>query len=101
MNFDLSERIKELRVAKNLTQAGLARRLHLSASAVSSYEASYRQPSYDILVRMARFFNVSADYLLGINDKDIIDITELNENQRHIIREIVMEFKNNTNTECK
>ena len=63
--FYLGEKIKELRISKKLTQATLAKRLHLSASVISSYEMSHRQPSYDVLVRMARLFNVSTDYLLG------------------------------------
>lgn len=93
MNINVGEKIKELRTAKSLTQAELAEKIGVTTSAVSSYEVSARQPSYDVLVKVSRLFNVTTDYLLGVTDKDVIDITELSAKQRGIIREIVLEFK--------
>ena len=99
MYFYLGEKIKELRISKKLTQDQLARRLDLATSSISSYEVCNRHPSYDVLVRMARLFNVSTDYLLGIPSKDVIDVTGLNANQLNIIRQIITEFKNNSDGE--
>ena len=94
VNINVGVKIKELRKAKNMTQGELARRVRVSASAVSSYEISAREPSYDVLIKVAALFNVTTDYLLGLNNKDMLDITHLSANQRHIIRETVLEFAN-------
>jgi len=93
MNINVGEKIKELRVIKGITQAELAEKVGVTTSAVSSYEVSARQPSYDILIKTAKLFNVTADYLLGLSGKDVIDVTGLNVKQRNIIRDTVSEFK--------
>ena len=99
MNISLGKTIKELRLAAKLTQTELAERIHISTSAVSSYEINVRQPSYDVLIKIAKLFNVTTDFLLGatdkyISNKNIIDITDLTINQRNIIIETILEFKN-------
>lgn len=57
-------RIAALRRQAGLSQAELARRLQCSPSAVGMYEQGRREPPADLLVRMARVFDVSTDYLL-------------------------------------
>ncbi|MGI6429335.1 MAG: helix-turn-helix domain-containing protein [Syntrophomonadaceae bacterium] len=57
--------MKTLRLQANLSQSELAQSLGISRSAVSSYENGTRDPNYDILLKLAAFFNVSTDYLLG------------------------------------
>lgn len=63
--MSLKERLKLLREEKGLTQEKLAKSLSLSVSAVGMYEAGERQPPYATLEKIASFFNVSTDYLLG------------------------------------
>ena len=58
-------RLKELREARDLTQSELGKQLNISPSAIGMYEQGRRYPSLDILNRMADFFHVSTDYLLG------------------------------------
>lgn len=65
----LRERLKLLREEKGLTQEKLAKSLSLSVSAVGMYEAGERQPPYATLEKIASFFNVSTDYLLGRTDE--------------------------------
>jgi len=101
MNFNIGEKIKELRASKKLTQAKLAKRLHVSASTISSYEVGDRQPSYDIIVRISRFFNVTTDYLLGVSAQDMVDVSGLSSSQLNIVRELVIEFKNKNAGEQK
>ena len=60
----LGVRIAALRRQAGLSQAELARQLQCSASAVGMYEQGRREPPADLLVRMARVFGVSTDYLL-------------------------------------
>ncbi|MEW6448256.1 MAG: helix-turn-helix domain-containing protein [Bacillota bacterium] len=65
MKLSLKERLKLLREEKGLTQEKLAKNLSLSVSAIGMYEAGERQPPYATLERIASFFDVSVDYLLG------------------------------------
>lgn len=60
-----SERLKELREQLNISQTQLANDLNLSRSTISSYELNKRQPDFETLEKLADYFNVSIDYLLG------------------------------------
>ena len=64
------ERIKELRQNAGLTQQQLADRIWVSKAAISNYELYERNPSPEILVKLAKVFHVSVDYLLGIEIPD-------------------------------
>ena len=61
-------RIKELRIAKKITQADLATQLNVAQSTLSGWEIGIRQADYMNLKKMSEFFNVSIDYLLGFTD---------------------------------
>ncbi len=58
-------RLKELRKARGLTQRELAAELHTSRNTILRYEARTREPSVTMLVRMAAYFRVSLEELLG------------------------------------
>ena len=60
----LGARIASLRRSAGFSQAELAKRLRISASAVGMYEQGRREPAADILVALAREFGVTTDYLL-------------------------------------
>ncbi len=60
----LCARLRMLRRENGLSQQDLAHKLGISASAIGMYEQGRREPDYDTLVRMARLFGVSTDYLL-------------------------------------
>jgi transcriptional regulator with XRE-family HTH domain len=60
----LGDRIASLRQCHGMSQAELARRLHISASAVGMYEQGRREPSLGLLVRLAQELGVTTDYLL-------------------------------------
>lgn len=78
-------RLRTLRKERNMTQRVLADRLGLATSAVCSYEAGARFPSYEILIKIARIFRVSTDYLLGVEEKRSIDVTDLSEEDIEIL----------------
>lgn len=59
--------IADLRKEVGLTQAELAFHLNISQQAVSKYEKEEREPDIDVLIRIADFFNVTTDYLLGLS----------------------------------
>ena len=86
---NMGEKLRSLRIEKNLTQKQVADRIGLAISAVSSYESGSRYPTYDTLIKLARMFHVSTDYLLGIADKRNIDITGLDDEDVGLISQLV------------
>lgn len=71
-NFDrkvFGERLKNLRNEKGIGQNLLAKELQLSNASISYWETGKQEPTAEAIFKMAKYFNVSADYLLGlIND---------------------------------
>jgi transcriptional regulator with XRE-family HTH domain len=67
MDNILGQRIRELRCKAALSQMKFAKELNLCASTVSQYETGNRSPSDQIKLRIADYFNVSLDYLMGRN----------------------------------
>lgn len=74
MIIDLSVRLRQLRLDKRLRQDQVARLVGVSKGAISAYETDIRQPSYDVLIRLANLYRVSTDYLLGRQDVRMLDI---------------------------
>lgn len=62
------DRLKELRVEKDLSQYKLAEKLGVDFRTISNWENGARKPDIDTLVEIAKCFDVSTDYLLGIKD---------------------------------
>ena len=63
-----SQRLKELRKDAGLSQVALAKELNLDKSTIAKYETAAISPSIEILVLFAKFFHVSTDYLLGLEE---------------------------------
>ena len=63
------ERLKLLRKELKKTQSDLANILGITVSAYGNYELGQREPNNANLVKLARYFNVSTDYLLGLSDE--------------------------------
>ena len=61
-------RLKDLRVDVDLTQEQLATRLNITRSALANYENGLREPGYEILIKIADYFDISLDYLLCRTD---------------------------------
>ena len=64
----LSERLIQLRTEKNILQKDVAIILGLSVAGYQRYEYGTRQPISDIIIKLAEYFQVSTDYLLGQSD---------------------------------
>ena len=62
------KRLQELRTAKGLSQADLAKQLNISQRAVSHYENEEHDLNTDLIIAICKFFDISADYLLGLKD---------------------------------
>ncbi|MPN12786.1 HTH-type transcriptional regulator Xre [bioreactor metagenome] len=66
-----SERLKELRLEKRLTQEELAEKFYLNKSSISRYERGQQVPELELLKKIADFFGVGTDFLLGKSDMRI------------------------------
>lgn len=73
----LGQRIHELRLALGWSQVMLAKHLNVSKQTVSNWENENIQPSIEMLIRMAKVFNVTTDYLLGLENVPRLDVTGL------------------------
>lgn len=62
-------RLKELRTEKNLTQKDLAKLIATTDDSIYSWEKGRSQPSIDMIRKICKLFDVSADYLLGLEDE--------------------------------
>ena len=65
---DFAERLKELRIEKNLSIKQLAKEIGVSDVAIGRWERKTRIPNIDSLIILAKYFHVSTDYLLGLED---------------------------------
>lgn len=81
---ETGSKIRRLRMAKKMTQKELSNRLGVTKSAISAYENGSRLPSYDILVKMARMFKVTTDYLLGCARDPASSVSVSGLNQRQV-----------------
>ena len=71
----LNEQIKTLRMAQNISQVALAKKLGVSKQSVSNWENNNIQPSIDMLMKIAAFFDVSTDIsTAGLDDVEISHI---------------------------
>ena len=66
--IEFKDILRELRKERGLTQQQLAEQLKLSLSIISKWENGKHQPSIEDLKLLVNFFNVSADYLIGLED---------------------------------
>lgn len=90
---DFGQRIKALRLQKKLTQAELAQQLGVTKSVISAYETGLRMPSYDILIRLARIFKVSTDYLLGVEARVNLDLSGLTDEESTALIKLIHAMK--------
>lgn len=88
----LNDRIKELRKAFGISQVELAKALNVSKQCVSNWENDNVPPSIDMLVKLAKYFNVTTDYLLCLEEKDMVDLSGLSENERAHIKLLIKDL---------
>ncbi|ENY8665747.1 helix-turn-helix domain-containing protein [Clostridioides difficile] len=85
----LGEKIKSLRLEKNMTQEEFAESLCISRPALSLYESNKRKPDFEVLKKIAEYFNVSIDFLLDNNIKDKTNYPNKNSSSSNEIDEEV------------
>ena len=92
---DFGHRLKTLRLQNGLTQAQLAAKLDLTKSVVSAYETDLRLPSYDVLIHLSKIFNVTTDFLLGLENKREIDLSGLSQEEIDALLNLIRAMKRN------
>ena len=92
---DFGNTLKTLRLRDSLTQAQLAQKLQLTKSVISAYETGLRLPSYDVLIQIAKIFNVSTDYLLGLERKYGLDLSGLTQPEIDALLNLIRAMKHN------
>lgn len=104
--LNIGERITQLRKQQNLSQDELARKAEVSRTIIGNYERNANTPSIEVLLKLAKVFNVTVDYLIGEGqlsafDKDLLkrieDIEKLDaETKQHLfflIDNVIQNYK--------
>lgn len=100
MNYcNFGENLKSLRKISNLTQQELGVKLGLSKAVISKYENGLGYPTFDMLVRIAHYFDVSTDYLLGVKKSMSVNLSGLSAEQIEIIQKLIHEFRSKDKTD--
>lgn len=90
---EFGENLKKLRKGRGMTQSQLGGKIGLSKAVISKYETGLGYPSFDVLIRIAQYFGVSTDYLLGVSGNKSLDITGLTESQADLLHRLVSELR--------
>ena len=89
----LGTRIKELRKEFGMSQVELALRMEVTKQTISNWENENIQPSVDMLVGLANVFNVTTDYLLGLDDVPRLSIEGLPLSFAAHLAQIIEDFR--------
>ncbi len=87
--------MKSLRISRNLSQIQVANELNVTKQTVSNWENNNILPSIEMLVKIARFFSVSTDYLLELDDRKYIEISGLSDAELVHIQQIIQDICKN------
>ena len=92
---DLGVRLQQLRMERNMSQSELGKALNRSKSVISAYENDLRIPPLEVLTEIALIFNVSLDFLVGIDKAEMVSVEGLSDTQKTIIHSLIYEFTRN------
>jgi len=90
----IADRIKSLREQRSITQTELSKRLGVTRSGVNAWEMGISVPSTQYLVELARLFNVSTDYLLGVDSTSSVSTSGLTDEDVGIVVSLVEHLRN-------
>lgn len=91
--FYMADKIKQLREQMGYTQAELARKLKLTRSSINGWEMGLSVPSTPMVVELAKIFNVSTDYLLGLDEGASLRIEGLSKKEVAVLVDLVSCFR--------
>ena len=90
--YDFGERLRQARINKRLNIKQVSERLGMHRSSVSGYENNTRTPTVEILTKFALLYNVTTDYLLGIDNKKFLCVDRLTDRQVEALRIFIDEM---------
>jgi len=96
ISVDFGSKLKELRINARLTQEQLGKQIGVTKSVISFYELQERSPSPDVLVKLAKVFHVSTDYLLGLDGTETIDVSDLAPEDIAALRSLAERLRKNS-----
>lgn len=89
----IDARIRGLREQRGMTQAELARRLGVTRSGVNAWEMGISVPSTQYIIELALLFDVSSDYLLGIDRSATVNVSGLSEADLQVVNVLVSHLR--------
>ena len=89
------ERIRELRHSLGINQVEFGKRLNVTKQCISNWENNNIMPSIDMLIRISKTFSVSADYLLGLENQQTLDVSGLSAEQILHLQARINDLKRN------
>ena len=89
----IGKRIKDLRTKYKFTQTELAEKVGVTKSTIAAYENDSRQPSYEVLVKLASVFRVSIDSLLLDRQEILLEVNGLKKEQLDLLDELIRHFR--------
>ena len=96
--YDCGMIIKNLREKANMTQQELGKKINRDKGIISRYENNYQAVPFETMRTFASIFNVSMDYLAGMEKRNTVDATMLTETQANILRGLAEAFRENNRT---
>ena len=90
----IAEKVKKLREQKGLSQAELARLIGITRSSVNAWEMGISVPSTQYIVDLAGVFDISTDYLLGVDSSSTISVAGLTDSDILLVHNIIEHLKN-------
>ncbi len=91
---NIGQRLVDLRKQYQLTQQQVAERIWVNKASISAYELGTRQPSYEVLIKLARLYGVSTDYLLGVAEQHrTVPVDGLSDKQISLILQLADEMR--------
>ena len=91
--MSLNENIREFRKAYGMSQVELAKKLGVSKQALSNWENDNIQPSIEMLVRLSKELCVSTDRLLGLDNRNYLDVGSLSGTELAHVQQIVNDIR--------
>lgn len=87
--YQLCDRLKELRKRNNISQSTLAKQMELTRATVNAWEMGISYPNAQSLIMLSKYFKVSVDYILGLDNSEKVDLSGLNEKEKNMICDMI------------
>lgn len=89
MVLPIAERIKTLRMRSMMTRTDLANKLGVTRSSVNAWEMGISVPTTDKIVEIALLYGTTTDYIFGLEERQMVDLSNVSPNIKDILSELV------------